>query len=158
MRFGKEIAKVFEEQEELEDEVLETLRLTIPRYELPEYRIMTEINGLQLFGILDSFQPHSCAIIEYKTGLSPWTQERANNHGQLHFYALLCYLQYRKLPEKINLIWIETVRENGEISITGYIRNLSVKPDMKKVLDMMKTIDKVSRQIDEIMRKEINKI
>jgi hypothetical protein len=47
---------------------------------------------------------------EIKTGVSKWTQKRANEHLQLHFYAMGIYLEYKVVPKVVKLIWIETER------------------------------------------------
>lgn len=81
---------------------------------------------------------------EFKTWKTPWTQERADNHGQITLYALLILSKTGKLPKKAYLDWIVTEEnENGEIVPNGEIKTFEVFIDEKKVEKMRKNLPKI---------------
>lgn len=51
-----------------------------------EHMATQPIDGIPTIGFWDGLAPRG--IIEIKTGSALWTQDRADNHGQLAFYAL----------------------------------------------------------------------
>ena len=148
--FGKLLADGLEKNIELDFE-LENLKLLLPKYKIAEKKIEVKMNGIKLLGYIDSFNPKTKAIYEYKTGKSRWTQDRADKHGQLDFYSVLIYVKYKVIP-KIELVWVET-EQNRIIRPTGKIQTFKVKKDLKDVLKMMSKIQKVAKKISVMYEK-----
>ena len=87
----------------------------VPRYEAFEYEFGASIGDIPLIGFADGFTkaPDSKALHvlgEYKTGKSPWTQKRADEHGQITMYLLMLYLKEKIRPEDVTcfLHWMPT--------------------------------------------------
>src|SRR3990167_1914351 len=75
--FGKEIHKQIEEK-----------KIKVPRYNKPEHRILTEIEGVPILAILDSFHDKRFAFLDYKTGgEGKWNQVKVQQLEQLPFYS-----------------------------------------------------------------------
>jgi len=90
------------------------------------------------------------AFREFKTGKTAWTQERAENHWQLYFYAMLIEAQSWYIPQKAYLDWIVTSNdENGNIIPTWEIQTFEVKIDPKKVESMKKKVPKIFAEMQE---------
>jgi hypothetical protein len=53
-----------------------------------EYKATETIDGIPTLGFWDGYCEKKNLIIEIKTGKANWGQKRANEHGQLAFYAL----------------------------------------------------------------------
>ena len=102
--FGSEVHKL------LEDGHLKK----IPRYEKPEYAIKVEIEGIPVYGILDSFSPRPKKLLDYKSGIrkkdgSPrWTIVEVAKLDQLPFYSLLVETKFNKVHPETKLVWLET--------------------------------------------------
>jgi len=91
---------------------------------------------------LDSFR-------EFKTGKKEWNQERADNHWQLYFYAMLIEEQSWKIPTHAYLDWIVTSEdEDGNIIPTWEIKTFKVDIDPKEVKKMRKKVPKIFEQMN----------
>ena len=88
---------------------------------------------------------------EFKTWKTAWTQERADNHWQLYFYAILIEEQSWYLPQKAYLDWIVTSNdENWNIVPTWDIETFIVKIDPKKVEALKKKLPKIFKEMNEV--------
>lgn len=87
----------------------------VPRLDIFEHRLLTEFDGIQLVGYVDSLALDRGHLYEYKTGKKPWDQKRADTHGQIDMYLLMIYLSERITPERIacTIYWLPT-EENLE--------------------------------------------
>lgn len=92
----------------------------IPRYEIYEQKLAGKIDDIHLIGYLDNFCPETKNFHEFKTSSSKtrWTQEKAQEHGQIMFYKFLIYQNYGIDPStiKCNLFYIP-VEEAGDFSM-----------------------------------------
>lgn len=93
---------------------------------------------------------------ELKTGVRPWDQERADNHGQLKFYSLCFYLQDKINPEDIEweLSWFPTKKqESGDFNhIITFIDStkpvkFKVKVTMTQILELAADIKKTMEEM-----------
>lgn len=109
MVFGKKFAKSCEDRKPMAPVTLLSHM---------EYPLSTTFNGIPLIGYIDSYEPHE-ALREYKTGKNPWTQEKADNHGQIDMYALQLFIQHQVKPEDLDIVieWVPT-KENGDFTIS----------------------------------------
>lgn len=102
-----------------------------------EQKISVEIEGVPLFGFIDSFDPMDCAILEYKTGVTPWTDKRVADHLQLDLYSLAVETIFGKVQDETELIWMQTKKiekptsgrvtheEAYEIEFTGKVKSFT---------------------------------
>lgn len=159
LKYGKIISELLEDNIESKDETENILKIVLPRYKEREKEISVNMktkNGdIVLLGKLDTYQ--SGKFREYKTGTIAWTQEKANKHDQITFYALMLYLKNQKIPQS-HLDWIETKNENDEISLTGKIKSFEVKKSLSDLLLFRREIEKMVVDVGRIYLKELNNI
>lgn len=119
--FGRKIHEGLEKKE-TDDKEVEFCRLYIPTPAIHEPIIKVQCEKLPILIKPDGITRGKNPIIdEYKTGKAPWTQTKADSHGQLTFYDMAWYWRYKKIPDN-RLIWIPTMEdEYGSIRLTGKI-------------------------------------
>ncbi len=126
MNLGKRLAERMELGLPTSDKLIEHLALFLPKCEKQEYEMEVDFKGIPMKGKLDQFSPRTKEIRELKTG-KRWTQNMANSHGQLKFYATMVYVKFGIIP-KIFLDWCPTREtEDGGIEMTGAIKTFEVK-------------------------------
>ena len=128
MRFGKRFSDALDGKQVNSDESLEMVKLATPKYDVAEKKLTAtlKIDGyeIKLLGFIDSWQKRTYNFREYKTGKTPWTQNKVDKFEQITFYALLSYLNINKIPKKMFLDWIETQNDgNGGIEFNGHIKS-----------------------------------
>lgn len=164
--FGSEIGLIMEGQD-TDDPIAELLRATIVRYKHPEFEMHATMKSqgkdIPLFGKLDSYDgepEHS--IEEYKTGKIPWSQKKAEKHGQPLFYATMVYLREKVIPQKIGLTWAETEEYWAEteykIALTGKVERYPLTYTENDVLKMMGRIAKGAKRIDALYREHLQSL
>jgi len=87
---------------------------------------------------------------EFKTGKTPWTQEKVDNHGQLDFYCLMTYLEKGYFPEDVELTWFETKDDSeGGITVTGKIKTFKydVEKNKERILARKEKLPKIFKDI-----------
>ena len=99
MEFGKRFAEGLE-KETTDDSDIEWARFVMPNYPKKEYKLIVEFDGVKLLSIFDQFCPKKLDLGEVKTG-KLWTQKRADEHGQLKFYDLVIWREYKKIANEI---------------------------------------------------------
>jgi len=73
----------------------------------PELALITKFNGWELRATLDDYVKDGFTIIENKTGKMAWTQERVNFADQLTFQAWVHWKQFKIIPRRIYLNYID---------------------------------------------------
>jgi len=142
MGFGSKVGKYLEDDDLSGDAAIDLVLSQMPRLQIPEYEIHAILpNGKQpvpLIAKLDSAQKDLSRVFEYKTGMTKWTQTKADAAGQLTFYATVIYLITKKLPD-LELIWAQTEREEGSavITFTGEIKRFKTQRHMGEIIRMM---------------------
>jgi len=139
--YGKAFADAMEAGKS-DDPVLDSMVKMIPKGVLQEHKVEAEFEGINLLGFEDSSEVGG--FIEYKTGSKEWTQERADNHGQLHFYSLIRLLNGKPMP-KVRLIWLPT----EDTQLTMEIKEFKVKVTDKHIENIEKRIRKAIKEIKE---------
>ena len=108
-----------------------------------------------LIGYADTFCDKTFKKLgEFKTGKKPWTQQRADEHGQLTMYCLMNYIMNKVKPEDVEIIltWMPT-RDNGDFSISFIepieknIKFFKTKRTMMDILQFGKRINNVYDQM-----------
>lgn len=80
-------------------------------------------------------------IAEFKTGVTKWTQTKAENHGQGIFYQFMNLLIYGVKKDCI-YYWIETKEnENGTLYATGNIQEFKIPYEEKNIENIKKRIN-----------------
>lgn len=118
----------------------------IPRYEHLQFKVTAKFGKMHLVGIMDTYdspydkKDHMGAVRDYKTGAKKWTQDRADETGQLTFYALLLWQSdYKLAPHQFRFFidWIPT-QENGDFSVShlkgAKVQHFETKRTMQDVL------------------------
>ncbi len=146
MDLGKKLADRMEFDEESDDRMIEHLSIYLPRYEHHEYEIAGEISGVPVFGKLDGFTEFDLDIGEYKTG-KLWTQSMVDKDDQLTFYAMLVWIRFKRLPEKIRLHWCPTEIVDGQVRPTGEIKTFSTTRRMADIIKMAGRVIKTWKAI-----------
>jgi len=109
--FGKAIGETLEDKEAT---AAHPVLSKIPSYDIPEYGIEVDIEGVPIKGFLDSFCPYSFSILEYKTGIRPasgkpaWNALKVKKHDQLPLYALMVQTLHGYVNPVTKLVWLET--------------------------------------------------
>jgi hypothetical protein len=136
LAFGKRMADILETDEQTEDVVIERVKTLLPFYPRREHKLWARcvIGGeaVPLFCIFDGYDPVGGRIGEFKTGRH-WTQQMADEHGQLTFYTFAYWKKYDRFPRELALIWIETEEAGIGIRPTGRV---SVFPTTRTRQDM----------------------
>ena len=103
MERGLELADTLNDKakrEEVESELgndMAMVLLLLPQYKETEKEINVRWMNIPMFGKLDGWDEDTFTLGEVKSG-KKWTQKRANEHGQLLFYASMIYALYGKIP------------------------------------------------------------
>ena len=163
LAFGSRMAKARELGDADGDEEIQTALSLVPQFKVREYEIRetlkTQDGAVDLLGKLDSFDPETLSFRDDKTGLTRWTQRRAQEHKQLRHYATLIYLKHGKAPREAWLDWIETeIGEDGVVHLTGHVESFRVLMTLGTVLEYMALVGKVAREIDAEYRKQLDKL
>lgn len=160
--FGKKLAEYLESEEESDDIELEVIKDKLVRLETSEMTLncvfKSAYGDIPLTSRIDTGNKALDAFREYKTGRgNAWSQTKAQNHGQLHFYATLMYLKTRKIPS-CWLDWIVTEEVDGQVRFTGNISSFEVKLTNVDILKMKGRITKNALKIDELVRAHIKSL
>lgn len=159
MLFGSKVAEHLESQEETEDLELSAIKTNLPRLEISEFALNCILKlkdgEIELTARMDTANKILDAFREYKTGRgNAWNQKKAQEHGQLHFYATIIYILTRKIPT-CWLDWIETEEVDGVVRATGNIYPFEVKITLLDILKMKNRIAKNARRIDQLVRESL---
>ena len=149
MDFGKDFSEIMDGKKETDDIVIQGVVSLMPKYDTSEKEIRESIEGIELLGYIDSYCSKTHSIYEYKTGMTPWTQDKVDEADQLTFYSMLVYLRHKVIPEKISLIWAETTIEDDLIQFTGNVKRFETSRELADVLKMLARTKKVAREISE---------
>jgi len=159
IEFGKKIADFLESDEENDNFSWEVIKAKLTRYEVSEMPIKTVLNTqygeIPLTGKMDTGRANLEAFREVKTGRGEaWNQEKANNHGQLYFYATIIFNLTNKIPD-VHLDWIKTQEINGVVQLTGEIVPFKIEITHMDIIKMRARIIKNARRIDYLVRQHM---
>ncbi len=160
IRFGKKVAEHLESDEETEDLALESIKNRLVRYGPKETGIKAvlkcEHGEIPLTGSMDTCKPDFTAFREVKTGRGQkaWDQEKAQNHGQNHFYATLIHINTGVIPE-CHLDWLQTEEIDGVVQFTGGLLSFPVKFTLLDIIKMRRRIIKNALRIDYLVRESM---
>lgn len=125
----------------------------VPRYDWQEKHIAVEVEGVPLFGKLDSFRITPSLLVDYKTGMTPWNDVKVRKHDQLPFYAMLLYYKYGvEMPMESQIVWIETKKQDGPSKGIG--ENRDIIETTGKVVEYPRTIERyeIDLQVERVIK------
>lgn len=150
MLFGKNFATSIEEGKCTIPELLSMLQSKIEH----PFKCKFEPVKAGLIGYADSFCDKTFKKLEeIKTGKKEWTQERADQHGQISMYVLMNYLINKINPEEVQcrIHWIKT-QDNGDFSIS-FVEPISIKTFYTKrtMMDILKFGERINRVYNQMI-------
>lgn len=117
-----------------------------------ETKLMDFVDNICTMWYADNISPDLMRLKEFKTWKNPWTQEKVDTHWQLEIYCMLIKRLSWKLPQDVELIWIETQNnENGDIIPTWKIERFkyNAKEHEKDIMKWEKEIPRIFKEIQE---------
>jgi len=111
MAYGNEVTEAMERGEAWTN--------FIPRYKTFEYDASFEVEGIHVEAYVDNINLDTVQFNEQKTGRTPWTQNKVNNHLQLDIYSTLLELKLGKVHDTCYLTWIKTARKPKQITLAN---------------------------------------
>ena len=152
MTFGSRVADALEHGEQTGDLLTDTAMELLPKYDVQDVEITATVktpNGsIDILGRPDSLDSKTKDFFEFKTGKVKWTQQKADRHLQLKFYAVLIYLNHMVVPKNIELIWMETHKDDGVVTPTGKIERFKVDIKLVDIVETMALISRVAKEIE----------
>lgn len=125
----------------------------IPRYPIYEYPLVFEFGDIPMVGYIDGWDDDKFHLGEYKTGKKPWTQKRADEHGQFDTYALGMWVMRKIKPHDIEMFlhWMPT-KETGDFRIEfvdeKQCHTFKTKRSMSDILRFGMRINEVYKQME----------
>jgi hypothetical protein len=164
MAFGKVMADSLETSEASGDIMLDLTIERIPKFEIMDQPFTADLKVgkkiIQIHCRPDTMKKDMSAFKEYKTGQEAWSQKKVDNNGQVTFYTTGMFLKTGKIPQDIELVHIETEKENMEaldskLRATGEIKRYKTVRTMSQVINMMVRMKKAWARIEELTEKEL---
>lgn len=130
----------------------------IPRQKKMEYEFKATLSGINFTGYADAYDEDIFHLEEYKTGKTPWTQKRVDDHGQITLYLLMRYLSENVKPEdhQCRLHWLPTCdTEDGEITLVEPFahQTFHTTRTLKELLLLAAEITKTRKEMEIYARK-----
>jgi hypothetical protein len=165
MDYGKTVATALENEETTGDLLTDAAMLLLPKYDIRDKEIQVETKTkdgwLKIIGRPDSMDSKTKAFYEFKTGKGKWTQNKAQKHPQMIFYAMLIYLAYGVVLNEAQLIWMETEdvlepykegdwlpEDRKSIKPTGLVQTFKVTFTLTDILKTLAETVKIAREIE----------
>ena len=115
MEFGRGVHNAIAKREETGNVEIDHAKMVLPAYPKQHYDVKAKIpGGIILMGQFDGFDPQKMILVDYKTGMTKWTQKMVDGSDQLTFYAYICAMKYKKPLSAIKLHWYN--REEKDVT------------------------------------------
>lgn len=158
---GTEMDKALEDpkiREEIESDLDNNMAQALvfmPNYPEKQKKVWATWEGIPMYGKFDGYDSVTNTIGEVKTG-TYWSKNKAQDHGQLKFYAVMMWLNTGEIPN-IKLHWAETyVKEDGEIDYTGKVKTFDVVLTVQDLVKFYSRVRDAWEGIKKLTRKEFN--
>lgn len=165
LSYGKVFAESLEHEVETGDLLTDAALLLIPKMDVRDKEIAIEIKTdsgwLKIIGRPDMLDSVSKNFLEVKTGKIKWTQNKAQKHPQMIFYAMLIYLAYGVVLKDAQLVWIQTEEvitphspldwlpeDRKVIKPTGHVETFKVEFTLKDILNCLAETIRVAKEIE----------
>ncbi len=122
----------------------------VPRGEEYEHELRCKVGNIPCIGFIDSYTKTTKLLLEYKTAGTPWTQKKADGHGQLKFYALMLYLIDGIKPEDITIRLVSMQTKQNQDFTVSFVDNM--KPDIFEVKLTMRDILTFGAELQKIVK------
>lgn len=164
MAFGRDMAEGLEHEKVTGNPILDLIMERLPKFEIMDKPITAEIReGKKIIPLLakpDSMKTDGSAFKEYKTGQKLWSRKQVDESGQITFYATVLFLKNGKIPWDIELVHVETEKEDknaldARIRPTGAIYRHPTIRNISQVLNMMIRMKKCWQEIERITAEEL---
>ena len=180
--YGGMLAEGLEHGEASGDPMLDAMMSKLPKFELMDHAVIAKVgkgrfiryargsglnemyvpilenrgDDIPLLALPDTVKPDWSAFKEYKTSTRKWTQQMADESGQITFYATAMWLVTGKVPEDIELVNVPVAYdENGRLAPTGELVRLPTRRSMSDVIKMVSRMRKAWAGIKELCEKEL---
>lgn len=161
MEYGKVVADALEAEKETGDLLTDASMLMLKKYDVQDQKMTVEFKTkygwLAIVFRPDTFNSLTHAFREYKTGKSPWTYKKAQEHPQMRFYAMGIYLKFKTFLKDAYLDWIETEDSPEGIVPTGRVSSFLVTFTKEMLLKEMAETIRVAREIETVFVTHIKK-
>lgn len=161
IEFGKIFAEHLENGKKHDNPITDLILKTVPKLPNSEYELnavlKTKDGDIPLKGKLDRYHAKKHDFQEFKTGKRKWTRNMAQSHGQMKFYALMIWLKYGRIPNNMDLVWVETEDDEDGIVPTGRIEVFPVSLSLTDIMDFGNEVIKVAKEISDFYKEEIEK-
>lgn len=152
MEYGKIVATALEAGLETDDLLTDTAMSLLVKYDIADKEIVTSFKTkdgeIGVLGRPDTLNSMTHAFREYKTGKIKWTANKAQNHFQMKFYAMLIYLKFGTVLHEAHLDWIQTEKTDAGIKPTGHVETFKVIFTMNDILNTMALTSKIAKEIE----------
>lgn len=158
MAYGSRLADSLETGELSGDMAIDIMSTQLPRFELMDVPFTAILKGeedIELLIKMDSRKEDLTAFKEYKTGVTKWNQKKADESGQITFYAMGAYLKTGKIPHDIELIHLPTHYVDGKPQLTGEMFRYPTQRHMGEILNMMVRAKRAWATIGRLMEQEL---
>lgn len=152
LKFGKYVGDMLQKSKDFMKSIP---RLSVFEHEM-RATLKTKKGLIPMLGFMDAHEP-ILDMDEYKTGKKPWTQERADTHGQIDMYLLLHFLLTKTAPEKmrVRIFWMPT-KLNGDFTISFVGADNAIcfhtKRTTRQVLEFATRIKKTVEAMEQYVR------
>jgi len=160
MALGRDVATALESGEETGDAVTDLIVAQLPKFELMDnpFKVTIKVGEVEipLLSKLDTAKADLSAFKEYKTGVTTWDQKKADKHGQITFYCVVCEALTGKVPQDIELVYAPSeYRPDGRVELTGEIKRFKTSRTTADILKMKIRMKKAWIRIGEICDEEL---
>jgi len=180
MQYGSMLAKGLEFEEATGDPFLDLVMERLPKFERMDLPVEdpkgfeVEVNrkgvkmkvkvpvlkdkdgNIPILALPDTAKVDYSAFKEYKTSVQGWTQRKADESGQISFYATAMWLATGKIPNDIELINAKVeYQEDGSLVPTGEILQFRTRRHMTDIIKMTLRMRKAWAGIKELCSNEI---
>ena len=164
MALGRQMAEGLEKGEMTGELALDLAMAKLPKFEVMDKEFRAELQDakrtIKILAKPDSMRKDMSGFYEFKTGQTPWSQRKADESGQITFYATAMYLVKRRIPSDIELVWVPTEKENPEaldskLTATGEIRRYRTERSIHDILKMMIRMRSAWHGIERLTEREL---
>lgn len=162
--YGKEVADALEASRETGDLLTDAAMLLLPKYDVQDVAMEAEFKEkggpwLKVIAKPDSFNSLTHEFMEFKTGKekNPWTQQKAQSHIQMIWYAVVIWLKYGTMLDHATLAWIATEDTPEGIKPTGKVETFTVTFKPEDYYSFQAKMLKVAHEIEESWAAHITK-
>ena len=111
-----------------------------------ELNLSTDLDGITVRGIidrLDELDDGSLAVVDYKTGRAPRTEQSKSRLGGVHMYALMCEAELGRRPSVVRLLYLR-----DRIAISSAPTDQAMRGTRQRALGVWSAIERACKEDD----------